>query len=127
MKSSNTSERLKEIIALRQVKQVDIIDSTGITKGALSSYITGRYEPKQDKIYILAKYFDVSEAWLMGYDVPMEKIPAASAGPIDAQKAQLLKYYDLLNDEGINRLLEQAQFFASQDKYKEIKSGESAG
>lgn len=127
MKTSNTSERLKEIIALRQVKQVDIIESTGITKGALSSYITGRYEPKQDKIYILAKYFDVSEAWLMGYDVPMERVPAASSAPVDVQKAQLLKYYELLNEEGRNRLLEQAQFFASQDKYKETKIDESAG
>lgn len=127
MKTSNTSERLKEIIALRQVKQVDIIESTGITKGALSSYITGRYEPKQDKIYILAKYFDVSEAWLMGYDVPMEKVPAAASGPIDSQLARLLKYYELLNEEGRNRLLEQAQFFASQDKYKEIKTGKDVG
>lgn len=127
MKTSNTSERLKEIIALRQVKQVDIIESTGITKGALSSYITGRYEPKQDKVYILAKYFNVSEAWLMGYDVPMERVSAASSVPVDVQKAQLLKYYELLNEEGRNRLLEQAQFFASQDKYKEIKIDEGAG
>lgn len=127
MKTSNTSERLKEIIALRQVKQIDIIESTGITKGALSSYISGRYEPKQDKVYVLAKYFDVSEAWLMGYDVPMAKIPAAPSDPVDSQKAQLLRYYDLLNDEGRNRLIEQAQFFSSQDRYKKTESGEDAG
>ncbi len=127
MKSSNTSERLKEIIALRKVKQVDIIESTGITKGALSSYITGRYEPKQDNIYILAKYFDVSEAWLMGYDVPMEKISASSSVPMDSQKARLLKYYDLLNEEGKERLLNYAQDLDASGRYKETKASEDAG
>ncbi|MCR5404313.1 MAG: helix-turn-helix transcriptional regulator [Butyrivibrio sp.] len=53
--------------------------------------------------------------------------PAASSAPVDVQKAQLLKYYELLNEEGRNRLIEQAQFFASQDKYKETKIDESAG
>ena len=54
------------------MKQVDIIERTGINKGALSSYLSGRYLPKQDNIYKLAKALDVNPAWLMGLDVPME-------------------------------------------------------
>lgn len=69
---ATTSERLKEIISIRNVKQAEIVEHTGINKGALSSYISGRYLPKQDNIYRLAKYFSVNPAWLMGLDVPME-------------------------------------------------------
>ena len=71
---ATTSERLREIMSIRNVKQADIIEKTGINKGALSSYISGRYVPKQDNIYRLAKALDVNPAWLMGLDVPMEVV-----------------------------------------------------
>ncbi|MBP3782521.1 MAG: helix-turn-helix domain-containing protein [Butyrivibrio sp.] len=110
MKKSNTSARLKEIIALKNVKQIDIIESTGITKGALSSYISGRYEPKQDKIYILAKYFDISPAWLMGYDVPMQSKPAASAPSsdlsLDPEETRLINTYRSFNKTGKAKLMD---------------------
>ena len=48
------SERLREGMNLRGLKQVDIIEMTGINKGALSSYLSGKYKPKQDNIYLLA-------------------------------------------------------------------------
>ena len=110
MKESNTSARLKEIIALRNVKQIDIIESTGITKGALSSYISGRYEPKQDNIYILAKYFDVNPAWLMGYDVPMKSKPAAispsSELSLDPEETRLINTYRSFNKTGKAKLMD---------------------
>jgi transcriptional regulator with XRE-family HTH domain len=67
------AERLKEAMALRGYRQADLIEKTGINKGALSCYISGKYKPKQNNIYLLAKALDVSEAWLMGADVPMER------------------------------------------------------
>lgn len=69
------AERIKEGMDKRELRQADIIEKTGINKGALSSYISGRYEPKQNNIYLLAKALDVSEAWLMGADVPMDREP----------------------------------------------------
>ena len=44
-----------------------------IPKSSLSQYLSGDYEPKQDRVYDIAKVLNVSEAWLMGYDVPMER------------------------------------------------------
>ena len=55
------------------MSQSELIKRTGINKGSLSSYLNGRYEPKQKAIYKLSKALNVSEAWLMGYDVPMER------------------------------------------------------
>ena len=69
------SERIKTALELREMKQADLIKLTGINKGALSSYISGKYEPKQNNIFLMAKALNVSEAWLMGYDVPMERKP----------------------------------------------------
>ena len=66
------AERIREGMELRNLKQTDLVEKTGISKGALSSYISGRYEPKQNNIYLISKALSVSEAWLMGADVPME-------------------------------------------------------
>lgn len=46
---------------------------TGIPKVTLSYYMSGKTEPKADRIYTLAKELNVSEAWLMGFDVPMPR------------------------------------------------------
>ena len=76
---STASERIKEGMLLRGLKQVDLVEKTGISKGALSSYISGRYVPKQNNTFLIAKALDVSEAWLMGADVPMKREPAPAA------------------------------------------------
>lgn len=68
-----TSERIKEGMELRGLKQADLVEKTGISKGALSSYISGRYIPKRNNIYLISKALNVSESWLMGNDVPIEK------------------------------------------------------
>ena len=38
----------------------------------MSQYLKGSFEPKPERVSALAKALKVSEAWLMGYDVPME-------------------------------------------------------
>jgi hypothetical protein len=35
--------------------------------------LSGKYLAKQDNIYKLASVLNVNEAWLMGYDVPMQR------------------------------------------------------
>lgn len=70
---STTSKRIQEAMELRGLKQTDLFEKTGISKGALSSYISGRYVPKQNNTFLIAKALNVNEAWLMGADVPMER------------------------------------------------------
>lgn len=66
-------ERLKSVMNLKGIRAVDIVENTDIPKGAISYYISGKSQPKADRLYVLAKYLDVSEAWLLGYDVAMER------------------------------------------------------
>ena len=69
-------DRLKEAMGLRNMRPVDLCNATGVPKGAVSYYLAGRSEPKHDRLYIISQVLDVSEAWLMGYDVPMTRTEA---------------------------------------------------
>lgn len=71
------SSRLKKAMLDKQMKQIDIINKSKllsdngakITKTDLSQYVNGKTSPGQKKLYVLSKVLDVSEAWLLGYDV----------------------------------------------------------
>lgn len=78
---SNTAERLKEAMQVRHLKQVDLAKATGLSKGGISNYVMGRYEPKSDIISKLAKALNCSEMWLWGYDVPMDRQDAKKQSP----------------------------------------------
>lgn len=77
MKQSNTAERLKLIMAERNLKQVDILNrcapyckkyNVKLGRSDLSQYISGKAIPKQDKLTVLAEALNVTEPYLMGYD-----------------------------------------------------------
>lgn len=66
----------------RNLKQVDILEmakpfceqyNIKLTKTDLSQYVSGKVEPGQFKLFILSNTLNVSEAWLMGFNVPMER------------------------------------------------------
>ena len=91
-KISSTSIRLKEAMRIRDMKQVDLVKATGLAKGGISNYVTGRYEPKSDVISKLAKALDCSEMWLWGYDVPMERqknVPSDESDLTEGEKLLL--------------------------------------
>jgi|GEM_PF-3213490 toxin-antitoxin system, antitoxin component, xre family len=60
--------RLKQAIERSEYTRAEICEKVGISNGALSSYLTGRYFPKQDTLYKLSKVLGVSIGWLMGID-----------------------------------------------------------
>ena len=85
------SVRLKYAMENRNLKQVDLVNMTNIDKSKISSYLSGRYMPKQDGIYLLAKALDVDEAWLMGLDVPMDRDDKSSI-PLISNYQKNLEY-----------------------------------
>lgn len=66
-------DRLTYAMEVRGLRAVDIVERTGIPKGTISYYMTGKTEPKADRLYILAKVLNVNEAWLLGFDIPMDR------------------------------------------------------
>lgn len=104
MKHSNTQKRLLQSMEEQNIRQVDILNlakpycekyNIKLNKSDLSQYISGKTEPNQDKLYVLAKALNVNEAWLMGFDVPPER---ADYGKISDEDRELLKETDALID-----------------------------
>ncbi len=72
-KKAELKDRLNEAMDARGLRAVDIVEKTSIPKVTLSYYRSGKTTPRADKLYELARVLDVSEAWLLGYDVPMAR------------------------------------------------------
>lgn len=68
--------RIQEALDIRGMKQIYLADATGISRGTVNNWIKQKYQPKQKGLMAMAKVLKVSEMWLAGYDVPMER-PAA--------------------------------------------------
>ena len=88
--------RLKKALAARNVKPAELSRRTNISRGMISEYLKGLYEPKQDKVYLIAQALNISEAWLMGFDVPME--PQARNDAPSPDELQLTEGEQMLID-----------------------------
>lgn len=120
---STLADRLKEGMSLRGLRQADIVEKTGINKGALSSYISGRYQPKQNNIFLLARALDVNEAWLMGADVPMER---ATMADIDEYKNKMIEFSKRWNIQYFEKkMLESFSRLSDSNKEKAISYTEN--
>lgn len=107
MRPYNTSQRLQQLISERNLKQVDILRMAApycerynvkLTKSALNHYISGKAAPRQDKLSILSYALGVSEAWLMGFDVPMERTTPIPGDPEDGRKARMINLFERLSE-----------------------------
>lgn len=67
------ASRIKEGLRVRGMTQADLCRITGIPKSAMSQYCSGGLVPRQDRTALIAQALNVNEAWLMGYDVIMER------------------------------------------------------
>ena len=74
MNKVDIKERIKQGLEIREITQTQLAARANIDKGQLSSYISGKYKPRQNNIDALAAALNVNEAWLMGFDVPMERV-----------------------------------------------------
>lgn len=114
---SITSERLKQAISEANIKQVDLCERTGISKGALSSYLSGRYAPKQNNIYTLATVLKVNPAWLMGLNVP--KTPATTVSrELTQEQREVLACFDILNTDGKAEAIKRLKELTELERYR---------
>ena len=91
--------RIREALALRNMKQVELAEKTGIVKGTISNWINQKYQPKQKSLLLMAQVLDVSEMWLAGFNVPMER---AEIQKKSDELAQLI--HSMRKDEDLKNL-----------------------
>lgn len=72
MKITDSKHRLQELLDMLNISKTEFCKKSGLNKSALSNYLNGDREPRQDKLVLIADAFKISPSWLMGYDVPIE-------------------------------------------------------
>lgn len=100
----STADRLKRIMKERNLRQVDILNlvlpicakyDVKMNKSDISQYVSGKVEPSQEKLVVLGMALNVTESWLMGFDVSSERKDTQ----IQAEKDFDLFYkYSMLNE-----------------------------
>ncbi len=79
-RTDNFANRLAIAMQLNDINQIELSEKTKafsktISQSLINKYLKGKALARQDNIYILCKILNVDEAWLMGFDVPMERTP----------------------------------------------------
>ena len=119
----NFAKRLNKILTMKNWKPVDLQNATGFGKSSISQYLSGINAPRQDRLYILSKVLNVSEAWLMGYDVPMQRIPDAERRNSNyenllSEERFLLINFNKLNSDGKKKVNDYVCDLLENDKYR---------
>lgn len=139
MKTDEFKKRFNEAITSRNMKPIELSQKTGLSKSTISHYMSGYAKPKSDKLYMLAKALDVNEAWLMGLDVPMERInPELLELQKKSRKAfskewniqffenKMLSLFSLLNDENKKKSITYTENLLSLQKLEDEAMSDTA-
>ena len=127
MKKYTTSQRLKQIMNERGLKQIDILNMSKpygdkykvkLNRNDLSQYVNGKVEPGQQKLTILGLALNVSEAWLMGYDVPIIRDPAPVTKEKDLTPRQerIVELFNELTEPQQDNIIGRAEMLAEQNE-----------
>lgn len=109
---STTKERLEEAMRETGKKQADLVRDTGLNKSIISRCVSGKTEPGNQTVMLLARALNVSEMWLWGYDVPKSRTP-------------MQKKNDALVDV-VTKLRSDPDFFEVVTQLAELPAGEYA-
>lgn len=132
MQIENTSIRLKQLMKERKLRQVDLLEkvkpfcekyNVKMNKSDISQYLSGIVKPGQEKLSMLGMALDVNEAWLMGYDVPMERVQHyVKSLELNNDEFELLSNYKKLNALGKDKLIEYSNDLTETPKYIETNN-----
>ena len=92
MQSNPTQRRLEQAFAASGLTQAELARASGIDRGSISLYLSGRYRPKADKLIRLAAALSVTPEWLSGVD-----------GAASAEAAPALPVVEGLDETGALR------------------------
>lgn len=121
--SENTATRLRTLMDQRGLKQADILRlaqpycekyKIKLGKSDLSQFVNGKVEPGQWKITILSLALNVSEAWLMGLDVPIERQTPTPVSE-DGLEADAMRLFEALSPERKAEALNYLRYLAERE------------
>lgn len=113
-KVETCGKRIAKALTIKGMKQSELCKLAKVPKSSLSLYLSEAYEPKQDRIYDIARALNVSEAWLLGYDVPMDrqvKKDSPSEAELSEGEKMWLELYHRVSDDTRDVLIKMMNSF----------------
>ena len=118
MEKVTTAQRLREVMEKRKLRQVDVVEmaqpfceklGVKLNKNNLSQYLSGKVKPMQNKLTLLGMVLNVSEGWLLGFDVPPDRASenAPDSGQNDGRVTECMELFSLLSDEEKDLIIRQ--------------------
>ena len=105
--------RLKLIMEQKAITQAELAKRAGIRQSSISDWLAGKYQPKQDKIAVIADALNISPGWLLGYD------PDDDQYYIDKEAAE---YAEMLRTRpGARMLFSAAKDISKEDMEKAVE------
>ena len=96
-------------------------ERTGLNKGSLSQDDHGKKIPSNITASKIADIFHINPAWLMGFDVPMDRktpdLTTSSSYDLLPDEASLIDNYRSLNLEGKKEVDKHMKYIVSQEEY----------
>lgn len=77
--------RINEALRRNEMSKAELSRRTGISPSSLSEYLSGKYEPKQDKIYLISKALNVDPVWLLGFDDEDDELQKRKEPKVDVK------------------------------------------
>ena len=122
MKMDTVSGRLKEILKIRDITQLDFVQMASplfrehgvkLSPSKFNQYVTGKSTPDQGIILLLAEALDVNPAWLAGWDAPMKAKTPTNDDSVDERMERIMELYPRLTQFEQRRLLAEMEKKAS--------------
>lgn len=73
MRYEITSKRIKKALSDNNITAQELANKTGINKASISQYVNGTNRPSNVNAHKMSSVLNVSELYLMGFDVPVEE------------------------------------------------------
>lgn len=96
------AQRLQTLIDHLGITNAELAEVAHCNRSSITRYLKGDYEAKQDFIYLVCKRYNINEAWLMGFDVHMDKTETTSD---DEDRKKLITKIMRLTPDQVRSLL----------------------
>lgn len=102
MKYETIAKRLQIALTEANISQQELSEKSGVGKSSISHYVNGTHAPSNISAGKMAAVLDVEPLWLMGFDVPKQKISYDFSNPDNIESisnflTDIVTNYDLEN------------------------------
>lgn len=113
--------RLRQAMIDKGITATELSNASGVGKSDISYYLRGKYVPKQDKCFMLAKALGVDPGWLMTGIELNETLDAVHEArkmleEIEEEAGDAIELFMSLSEEGRKSALRYMEFLKSQEK-----------